>query len=145
MLVQCLICVPQDEASAIGRFQALREACRAAVRRQPTLAAALLFNGSSTLALLEGEADSVHGLHQMLRQLAPDLSDLAWLARADTSPPVAVPMRVVGPPLRALQPGRCRLGYLAEDGGGTALQRPGQGAVERIQLFMGMLAASDLD
>lgn len=103
MAVQLLFSVRLPDNGALRAFHALRESCRAAVRRDLALGCALLFTGSRTVLLLEGDERTVATLMSALQVHCLGAALQVWRL-------------TLGPDdMRFTQPGQCRSGYLSAD------------------------------
>lgn len=132
-----LLSLPQTDLSALQAFHSARRACRAAVGRRPSLAAALLFSGEGLLVLLEGRPDDLMACADSIVATAGLLPFDSWcepIAPEDS---------------RHLPAGSCQVGYVdvdqRADQRGDAVPGAGSDVTIRIQAFMRLLAASDHD
>lgn len=133
MDIRLLIDVPACDDLALDRFQVLRQACRAHVRRHPTLGAALLFSGLLTGILLEGEAADLAEVQASLASAVPGPDLASWSQLLSLEPP------------RALAAGSLRIGYLSDEQGNELLLRAAQPPAARVRHFLDLLARSDHD
>lgn len=133
MTFQLLLCVPPTDDSALGAFQALREACRSGVRQHSGLGAALLFTGSCTMVLVEGGDTEVRQLRDALVARAGPTDVDAWCLQAWPDSDCALAI------------GACKVGYLDDADGCESLRRNGPADTDRVQGFLRMWRASDHD
>lgn len=156
MLYQALWCLHLPEGSALPLFQRLRDACRRATQQHPRLGVALLFSGSTTWLLAEGDAAGLAQVGAVLQGLGLGLNLAPEAVPAPTetasSPDPARPApgaaagtaaAVPGPGGRDLMPGQCRVGYLDGDDGAAAGPTEGPTA-QRVAAFWRLWRSADL-
>lgn len=134
MDVRLLMDAAPSEDAALDRFQALRQACRAGVRRHASVGAAVLFSGQVTSLLLEGRATELDSVQASLLTVAPGVL-------------TSVPLEPVERGLagRLLPQGTCRVGYISEEEGIDLTRRSSLPMAERVRHFLSVLANSDHD
>ena len=132
MEIRLLVDAPNCEERALDRFQALRQTCRASVRRRAEMAAALLFSGQVTVVLLEGPADDLADAESSMLALAPGAAITDSAAEGE-------------PTDRLMAAGTCRVGYVDEDHGVALWERASQPLAMRVQHVLELLERSDHD
>lgn len=162
MLYQSLWCLHLPEGSALPLFQRLRDACRRATQQHPRLGVALLFSGSTTWLLAEGDAAGLAQVGTVLQglglglglNLAPEAvpAPTASASATASSPGPARPAHAVkadtaaaapGPGGRDLMPGQCHVGYLDGDDPGAGPLTAGASPAHAVAAFWGLWRSAD--